>query len=119
VVGAVACVCCDNGYMTMTRALTPAGNQINSGRLAEVCGRYGVAELSVFGSVARGEAGPDSDINLRFVLAPYARLGFAMFDLEMELSEVFERSVDLMSRDSVHPLIRDAVLGEAEVLHAA
>src|SRR5579871_1068611 len=33
-------------------------------RLAELCQKYGIAELAVFGSVARGDAGPDSDVDL-------------------------------------------------------
>lgn len=50
--------------------------------------------MSVFGSVARGDAGPASDIDLLFVLEPDARLGFALFDLEAELVEIFDRPVD-------------------------
>ena len=95
------------------------GHEIDAARLAETCERYGVAELSVFGSVARGEAGPDSDVDLLFTLTPDARLGFALFDLEDELAEVFGRSVDLLSKDSVHRLIRDEVLAQAKVLHTA
>ena len=95
------------------------GKPVDVARLAEVCKRYGVAELSVFGSVARGEAGPDSDVDLLFVLAPGARLGFALFDLEEELAEIIGRKVELLSEDSIHYLIRDAVLAEAQLLYAA
>jgi uncharacterized protein with HEPN domain len=38
--------------------------EVDKNRLAETCRRYGVRELSVFGSAARGEARPDSDIDL-------------------------------------------------------
>ena len=96
------------------------GHEIDAARLAETCERYGVAELSVFGSVARGEAGPDSDVDLLFTLAlSDARLGFALFDLEDELAEVFGGRFDLLSKDSVHRLIRDEVLAQAKVLPAA
>jgi len=105
----------------MSAASAPAldGHQIDAAQLARVCERYGVAELSVFGSVARGDAGPDSDVDLLFALAPDTRLGFALFDLEDELTEVFGRPVDLLSKDSVHRLIRDEVLAQAKVLYAA
>ena len=103
----------------MASTLTPAGAQVDDVELADVCKRYGVAELSVFGSVARGEAGPDSDIDLLFALAPDARLGFALFDLEDELSRIFGRPVDLLEKASVHRLVRDTVLNEAQVLYAA
>jgi predicted nucleotidyltransferase len=39
-------------------------------RLAELCQKYGIAELSVFGSVARGDARPDSDIDQLYVRVP-------------------------------------------------
>lgn len=48
---------------------------LNIERLREVCQRYGVVRLDVFGSSARGTAGPGSDIDLLYTLAPGARLG--------------------------------------------
>jgi hypothetical protein len=39
-------------------------------RLAELCQKYGIAELSVFGSAARGDARPDSDVDLLYVRVP-------------------------------------------------
>lgn len=105
--------------MATARTLTLQGADIDTAQLADVCTRYGIAELSVFGSVARGDATPDSDIDLLFLLEPDARLGFALFDLEAELAEIFGRPVDLLSTDSVHRLIRDAALAEARVLYAA
>ena len=107
------------GVMSSAVALALDGHQVDAAQLAGVCQRYGVAELSVFGSVARGEADPDSDVDLLFVLAPDARLGFALFDLEDELAEIFSRPVDLLSKDSIHRLIRDEVLAQAQVLYAA
>jgi uncharacterized protein len=44
-------------------------------RLAELCRKYGIAELAVFGSVARGDAGPDSDVDLLYVRVPGNDLG--------------------------------------------
>ena len=107
------------GVMTTASALVLDGHEIDAARLAGVCERYGLAELAVFGSVARGDAGPDSDVDLLFALAPDTRLGFALFDLEDELAEIFGRPVDLLSKDSVHRLIRDEVLAQAKVLYAA
>lgn len=45
---------------------------LNIERLREVCQRYGVVRLDVFGSSARGTAGPGSDIDLLYTLAPGA-----------------------------------------------
>jgi predicted nucleotidyltransferase len=71
------------------------------------------------GSTARGEAKPDSDIDLLYDVAPGARLGWELVDLIDELAVLFGRPVDLVSRRSVHPLIREAVLSEAKEIHAA
>jgi predicted nucleotidyltransferase len=88
-------------------------------RLREVCERYGVASLEVFGSVARGENRLDSDVDLLYVLKPDARLGFRIFDLEDELSALFGRPVDLVARKSINKYLREQVLAEAQPLYAA
>jgi predicted nucleotidyltransferase len=99
--------------------LTIAGTEVDRARLAEVCARYGLVELSVFGSVARGEARPDSDLDLLYVLAPGHHLGFSINRLEDELSELFGRTVDLVSKAALHRAIRNQVLAEAQGLYAA
>lgn len=88
-------------------------------RLRDVCERYGVASLEVFGSVARGEDRPDSDIDLLYVLKPGTRLGFRLFDLEDELAELFGRPVDLVARKAVNKYLRRQVLADAQPLYAA
>ncbi len=54
---------------------------VDGERLRQVCERYGVIRLEVFGSAARGAAHRDSDIDLLYTLAPGARLGWAIEDL--------------------------------------
>ena len=88
-------------------------------RLREVCERYGVASLDVFGSVARGDAGEGSDVDLLYVLKPGTRLGFRIFDLEDELAALFNRRVDLVARKSINNYLREQVLSEAQPLYAA
>lgn len=73
----------------------------------------------LFGSVARGEAGADSDLDLLYVLAPGRHLGFSINRLEDELAELFGRPVDLVSKTALHRAIRDDVLAEARELYAA
>ncbi len=88
-------------------------------RLRDVCERYGVASLEVFGSVARGEDQVDSDVDLLYVLKPGTRLGFQLFDLEDELAVLFGRPVDLVARRSVNKYIREQVLADAQPFYAA
>jgi uncharacterized protein len=88
-------------------------------RIAEICHRYGVARLEVFGSAGRGEERPDSDVDVLYELAPGARLGWEIEDLADELSAVLGRPVDLVSRRALHERLREAVLAEARLLYAA
>jgi uncharacterized protein len=88
-------------------------------RLAELCEKYGIAELSVFGSVARGDARPDSDVDLLYVRVPGNDLGMSYFLLQEDLEKLFGPPVDLVSEDSLHRVIRDEVLADAQVLYAA
>lgn len=93
--------------------------RIDASRLAELCRHYGIARLEVFGSVARGEQRPDSDVDLLYTLEGGRALGWEVEDLVESLTEVFHRPVDLVSRRSLHPMIRDRVMAEAETLYAA
>jgi hypothetical protein len=85
--------------------------------LRDICRRYGIAELHVFGSVARGDATASSDLDLLYVLAPGRHLGWEIEQLTDELAELFGRPVDLVSKRSLHPMMRDAVLADAAQLH--
>ncbi len=88
-------------------------------RLADICARYGIARIEVLGSIARGEATSKSDIDLLYELRPGARLGWAIEQLSDELSELFGRPVDLVSRRALHAALRDQVLAEAQPVYAA
>ncbi|MDN5790278.1 MAG: nucleotidyltransferase family protein [Micrococcales bacterium] len=93
--------------------------EVDRDRLRDVCERYGVASLEVFGSVARGENRIDSDVDLLYVLKPDTRLGFRLFDLEDELAGLFGRPVDLVARKSINKYIREQILADAQPLYAA
>jgi len=96
-----------------------AGVTVDEARLAALCARYGVARLMIFGSVARGTAEPSSDVDVLYELQPGRRLGWEIEDLSDELSELFARPVDLVSRAALHERLRAAVLAEAQPLYAA
>jgi uncharacterized protein len=74
----------------------------------------GVAALYVFGSVARGEAGLGSDVDLFVDLTPNAK--FSLIDLvglQQDLSERFGADADVTTRDGLHWRIRDKVVAQA------
>lgn len=99
--------------------VTVPGLAVDPDRLRDICNRYGVSRLGVFGSVSRGEDTPDSDIDVLYDLAPESRLGWDIEKFADELSELIGRPVDLVSRNSLHERLRDEVLAEARPLHAA
>jgi len=71
-------------------------------RLADVCRRWKIVELDVFGSVARGEAGPESDVDLLVTFLPDAEWGLLDHAaIEDDLAAVFGRRVDLVTRRAV------------------
>lgn len=88
--------------------------------LARICARYQVRELAIFGSAARGELRPDSDIDLLVVFEERARIGLvALGRLQRELAEAFGRPVDLVPKDGLKPALRAEVLSGARTLYAA
>ena len=74
--------------------------------------RFGIRNIRVFGSVARGEAGPDSDIDLLVEYVP-GKGGFAFVDFCEAAETLLGRKVDVVTDKSLPPLIRDRVLAQA------
>ena len=110
---------CDNGVVHGVGANAIGEQGFDRARLRELCERYGLSELAVFGSRARGDAQPDSDIDLIYVLAPGRRLGFALNQLEDELAALFDHKVDLVSKNALHRMLKDEVVAQARTLYAA
>jgi uncharacterized protein len=89
-------------------------------QIAELCRRYGIAELSMFGSVARGDDRPDSDVDLLYVSASDSKSSlWELWDLRDELAQLLGRKVDLVPKNSLHWVIRDLVLTDARLVYAA
>ncbi len=73
--------------------------------------QHGVVHAGVFGSVARGDARPDSDVDF---LVEFKR-GRSLLDLvglQVELRKALGRDVDVATRNSLHPRLRDRILRE-------
>jgi uncharacterized protein len=74
----------------------------------------GVERLSLFGSVARDEAGEGSDVDVLVEFVPGVRIGmFEFLDVQETLAGLLGAEVDLATPASLHPRLRDAILREA------
>ena len=96
-----------------------SGIEIPLDKVAEICRKYGVAEMAVFGSAARGDMRPDSDIDIMVDLRPDAHPGWGIFRLEEELTQLLGRRVDLGTKRSLKPRVLPIALRDAKVIYAA
>ena len=104
----------------MSRTLQLGNTQVDEVKLSDLCRQYRVRELSFFGSAARGEMRPDSDIDMLVEFLPDANIDLVDYaGLMLDLSHLFGRKVDLVSKRGLKPLIRASVLEQARLLYAA
>jgi len=96
-----------------------SGLDIPSEKIAEICRRHHIVEMAVFGSAARGDMRPDSDIDIMVELDPKARVGWDFFGLGDELSELFGHPVDFGVKDGLKPYARTSALRDAVIIYAA
>src|SRR5712692_7250524 len=95
---------------------------IDREKIAEFCRRWKITEFALFGSVLRDDFRPDSDVDVLVTFAPDAEWSlFDDVDMEEELSAIFGRKVDLVSRRAVERsdnwIRRKAILSTAEPVY--
>ena len=83
--------------------------------ILRIAARHGATNVRVFGSVARGTAGPESDLDLLVDAGPTTSPWFPG-GLLMDLEELLGYHVDVTTERALHPVIRDRVLAEARPL---
>ena len=92
--------------------------QLDYQKIIKICCPYGIKNIALFGSFVRGEATPDSDIDLLVeFIDPIGLLVFVR--LERELSEAMGRKVDLLTDDAISPHIKESILSEKQVIYEA
>ncbi|MDA0745114.1 MAG: nucleotidyltransferase family protein [bacterium] len=88
-------------------------------QIAKFCRRHRIRKLAFFGSVLRENFGPDSDVDVLVEFAPDARIGLiGMAGIELELSEILGRKVDLRTPQDLSHYFRDDVIRQAEIHYA-
>ena len=89
-------------------------------KLSDFCKRNHIRKLSVFGSAARGQSGPDSDIDLLVEFEEGRTPGlFSIVRMEMELAEALGRKVDLRTPEDLSQYFRDEVVRNAKLQYQA
>jgi len=89
-------------------------------QIAEFCRRHRIRKLSLFGSVLRGDFGPESDIDVLVEFDEGARVGlFALAAMEIELGRMLGRKVDLRTPQDLSRYFRDEVVQSAELQFAS
>ncbi|MCK6561368.1 nucleotidyltransferase family protein [bacterium] len=87
-------------------------------KLIEICQKNDVAKIGVFGSMARGEASEQSDIDL-VVYFSKPKSFLNLVRLEREMSEALGRKVDLLTEMAISPYLRESLLRELKVIYEA
>jgi predicted nucleotidyltransferase len=75
--------------------------------------KLGVQRLYLFGSTARGEANAESDVDLFFDYEAGALGLFELMDVKSRTSEILGRHADIMTRDSLHRMLRAQIEADA------
>ncbi len=72
--------------------------------------QYGIKNIGLFGSYVRDENDQNSDIDILLELGK--SIGWEFFDIQMILEDKFKKRIDLVTKKSLHPMLREAILKE-------
>src|SRR5258708_26289053 len=86
---------------------------VKRAEILRLAAKHGAYNVRIFGSVARGEAGPESDVDLlvEWDMSRISPWGGAGFDVEAKA--LLSRNVDVVTLEDLHPMMRERVLKEA------
>lgn len=73
-----------------------------------------IKRMAIFGSHVRGEARPESDVDILIDLIDKDISLFEFMDIQHTLEDHIQAKVDLLTFDSIHPALKDRILGEAK-----
>ncbi len=95
------------------------GIEISDELFTELLRKYHVKALSLFGSRARGDNRPDSDVDFLVDFQPDAKVDlFDFVALKLDLETLLGVAVDLVEREAMKPRIRNSVLADARSIYA-
>ena len=94
--------------------LDTMGINVPKEQIAEFCRRNHIRRMALFGSVLRDDFRPESDVDVLVEFEEDKTPGLAFFGMELELSEVLGRKVDLNTPNCLSKYFRESVLTSAE-----
>ncbi|MCL4490395.1 MAG: nucleotidyltransferase family protein [Nitrospirae bacterium] len=96
--------------------MSKATVQLPKDKITEFCKRNGIRKLSLFGSVLKGSAKPDSDVDLLVEFDPRHTPGlFGLTNMELELTKILGRKVDLRTPEDLSRYFRKEVIRSAKI----
>jgi hypothetical protein len=100
--------------------VTVNGIDFDEEKLREFSRRHSISRLSLFGSILRGDFGPESDIDILVDFLPGTRISLlSIGGLELELEDILHRKVDMRTPGDLSRYFRDSVVASARPLYAA
>jgi len=91
---------------------------ITQEKIINFCQRNQIRKFALYGSVLRDDFRPDSDIDILIELEPYHQVGLMqMAKMEIELSKLMGRKVDLRTPQDLSKYFRDKVMTTAKILY--
>jgi len=86
-----------------------------------LCKKYGINELSIFGSSIRDDFTQNSDVDILVSFGNKSEITlFDIMDLEDEFSQLLNREVDIVEKESLkNPIRRNRILSTREIIYAA
>ncbi len=83
--------------------------------ILRIAAKHGAYNVRIFGSFARGDAGPDSDVDFLINAGP-KRTPWFPGGLVADLEDLLGRRVDVVTESALYPFLRDRILREARPL---
>jgi predicted nucleotidyltransferase len=84
-------------------------------KMIPLLNKYGIKKASLFGSTVKEDSTEDSDIDVLVEMPETATL-LELASLKIELEEILKKKVDVLTYDSLHPLLKEKILDEQEAV---
>lgn len=87
--------------------------QNNREEIYKMADKYGIFNIRIFGSVARGEETENSDVDMLVSISKHKGMAFDLIRFEREFSEKFHKKTDVISENGVYHSLREKIFSEA------